>query len=123
MRLRGGLQGRQDGTGLHPGGTSIRIDLNDLIEVTREVENDSCADSVARNGGAATARGDRDASFAAHRQRCEYIVGIAREHDHLRHNTVIGSITREFSAATSTVVDLAADNRAQGVNDFAAIMQ
>ena len=52
-----------------------------------------------------------------------HIVGVPREHNNLRYNTVVGGVAGILGATTRAVIDFATDGGTQGVNDFAAVVQ
>ena len=113
LRCDGPLQHRLNRARLDGGGLCVPVDRQHPVHVPAEVENQSGPDSVTRNGGAATARGQRHALSAAHREGGSHLVGMARPRDDQRSHPVQGRIGRIGSAGGAVGENVAHSRTAQ----------
>ena len=78
--------------GLHGGGAGLRVEVDDPVEVTGQVEHHARSDGVPGDGGAPAADGQRHAEVAAHLQGGDHLLGVPGEGHRGGHDPVQGGV-------------------------------
>lgn len=75
------LKSIEDGSRFHSHTAALDVDVTDGTQMSRQIEDEPRADSVASDGGTCTADGDGDVSITADNDRSRYLVGAPRKGD------------------------------------------
>ena len=107
--------------GSHARELALRVDLEDAVEVLREVDHDSDVAALPGEARAAAAREHRRTVLAARRDGRDDVVDGARDDDADRHLPVVRPRGRVEGAIADAEAHLALDAPAQGVLERARV--
>src|ERR1051326_2644053 len=108
--------------GLHPGVFFLRIDLNDLVQVFRKINDHGDVAGLSAEASAAAARQQRRVVLAGDGDGLDNFFNRLRNDYTNRHLAIIGAIDGVKSASTRVKADFAGDGSAQfGSKDIDAI--
>src|SRR5207237_6388571 len=92
---------------------AVWVDLEDVVEVLREVDQDCRVAALAGEARAAAAQDDRRPVLAADTMQLHDLVHVARDDDADRRHAVVRGVGRVEGAAAGVEAHLALDRRAQ----------
>jgi hypothetical protein len=107
----------ENDSGLHAGDAALRINLEDVGQVLREVEDDRYVAALPGERSACAATKKRGAEFAAKRERSHNVIGIAGEDDSNWNLTVVRAIGRVESTALIVEANVTAHMLSQGFGE------
>ena len=94
VRRRGVAQRIEDASGLHAREPRVGVDVDDVMEVAREVDAQRDVAALAGEAGPAAARDDRCVMLACDADRFDHLVAGARINDADRHLAVVRGVGR-----------------------------
>jgi hypothetical protein len=111
----------EDATGLHAGDAALGVDLENVVEVLREVDQHRGVAALAGEARAAAAQDDRRAVLAADAMDLDELVNVSRDDDADRRHPVVRRVGRVEGAARGVEPDLAFDRGAEVGGDAAPV--
>ena len=121
VRGRGRLEAGQDHPGLDPGSARLRVEVENLAQVPRGVQDDPGPDRVPRDGRAGPAGGQGRARAPGHLGHGQDVAGVPGKGHHLGHDPVVGGVAGVLGPAAGGFIHLAPHGRAQGLGDVGRI--
>ncbi len=120
VRRRGRVERRLHHPRLDPGPASLRVDLEDAVEL-EAVDDDAGPDRLPGEAGGGAARDDREPGLRGGRRRGRKVVRRRRHDDHFGHDPVAGGVGGVEPAAEGRRRDLAGHRAAQRVRGGATL--
>ena len=113
LLARGVAQVVEDAARLHARDAALGVDLEDVVEVLREVDQHRRVAALAGEARAPAAQDDRRPVLAADAVDLDELVHVARDDDADRRHPVVRGVGRVEGAAAGVEADLALDRGAQ----------